>query len=231
MKRSARRLLTLFSLLLCVLLLAAGWLLATESGLQFIWRQIATHAGPELAVTRVSGQLAGRLQIQELQYNTEAFALSVEQLEIDWQPQALLSGTLEFSEIRAAAVHYAQHAGTTADNPGKTGLPAVVLPLKLRLDALHVDSVTVIPAPDSETLQLQDITLAARASGSRVTLSGLSLTAPGLTLQGSAGMELLDDYPLQGKLDWQWHSNTLAPLRARTQIGGNLRRLELIQEI
>ena len=138
MKRPARRLLALFSLLLCVLLLAAGWLLATESGLQFIWKQIAAHAGPELAVTRVSGQLAGRLHIQELQYNTEVFTLTVEQLEVDWQPHGLLSGTLEFSEVRAAAVNYAHHAVSADTSPGRPELPVIVLPLELRLDALLV---------------------------------------------------------------------------------------------
>ena len=230
MKRTTRRLLTLFTLLLCSLLLALGWLLATEAGLQFLWRQLATQAGPELAITGVSGRLTGRLQIQELQYNTDEFRLAVEQLEIDWQPRGLLSGTLEISEVRASAVRYVQLAGTVEADAGQTGLPAITLPLRLRLDALHVDSVDIVTAADGEALQLQDIALAARASGSGLTLTSLSLAAPGLALQGTASMELQDDYPLQGKLDWQWHSETRAPLSARTRLDGNLRHIILTQE-
>ena len=86
MKRLARRLLILFALLFCALLPALGWLLTTESGLQFLWRQLAAQAGPELAITQVSGRLAGRLRIHELQYNTDEFRLAVEQLDIAWQP-------------------------------------------------------------------------------------------------------------------------------------------------
>jgi hypothetical protein len=43
-KRLVRYLLTLLALLLCTLLLTLGWLLATESGLQFLWKQIAAQA-------------------------------------------------------------------------------------------------------------------------------------------------------------------------------------------
>jgi translocation and assembly module TamB len=229
-KRLTRRLLTLSALLLCTLLLALGWLLTTEPGLQFLWRQLATHAGPELAVTGISGRLTGRLQIQELQYNTDEFRLAVEQLEIDWQPRELLSGTLELGEVRAAAVRYVQLAGTPEADSGQAELPAITLPLRLRLDALHVASIDIVTAVDGEALHLQDIALAARASGSGLTISSLSLAAPGLALQGTASMELQDDYPLQGKLDWQWHSETRAPLSARTRLDGNLRRINLTQE-
>jgi translocation and assembly module TamB len=230
-KRLARRLLTLFAVLICTLLLTLGWLLATESGLQFLWRQITAQAGPELAATQVSGSLAGRLHIQELHYDTAAFALAVERLEIAWRPRGLLSGTLEFSEVSAAVVRYAQRPGTAETDTGPIELPDIALPLRLRLDALRVDTAVIVTSPDSEALQLQDIALAARASGARVELTRLSLAAPGLLLQGSAGMELRNAYPLQGTLDWQWQSDMLAPLTARTQIEGDLRRIELVQEI
>jgi translocation and assembly module TamB len=111
--RHARRLLTLLVLLFGTLLLALAWLLATESGLQFIWRTVAAQAGPELAATQVTGRLAGRLQIQTLSYSTDTFNVTVEQLDITWQPRALLTGTLQFSEISAGTVRYAQ----LADNP------------------------------------------------------------------------------------------------------------------
>jgi len=229
-KRPTRRLLTLVALLAGTLVLALGWLLATESGLQFLMRQLATQAGPELAVTGVSGRLAGRLQIQELQYNTDEFRLVVEQLEIDWRPLALLSGSLELREVRAVAVRYVQLAGTAAADSGQTELPAITLPVRLRLDALHVGSVDIVTAADGEALQLQDIALAARASGAGLTLTSLSLAAPGLALQGTASMQLQDDYPLQGELDWQWRSETRAPLSARTRLDGDLRHIILTQE-
>ena len=74
MNRPARHLLTLLILLFGTLLLALSWLLATESGLQFIWRTLAAQAGPELAATQVTGSLAGRLQIQTLSYETAGTA-------------------------------------------------------------------------------------------------------------------------------------------------------------
>jgi translocation and assembly module TamB len=230
-KRLVRYLLTLLALLLCTLLLTLGWLLATESGLQFLWKQIAAQAGPELVITQVSGQLGGQLRIQQLQYTTDGFSLDVEQLEIAWQPRGLLSGTLQISEVSAAAVRYAQLASTAETSSGPIELPAIVLPLRLQLDSLRINTATIVTAPDSEAVQLQDIALAASASGTRIVINSLSLAAPGLTLQGSASMEMQDDYPLQGTLDLQWHSDTLAPLTAHTQIEGSLRRIELIQEI
>ena len=231
MKRHARRLLILLALLSGALLFALGWLLASESGLQFLWRALATQAGPELAATQVTGRLAGRMHIQALSYNTDTFSVAVEQLEITWQPQALLTGTLQFSEVRAAAVHYAQLAESPETVAGRAELPVLALPLRLRLDALHLDIVTIVSAPDTAPLQLQDIALAARVSGTRLTLASLALVAPGFTLEGAAGLEMQGDYPLQGTLDWQWHSDALAPLIAHTQVAGNLRRLVLIQEV
>jgi translocation and assembly module TamB len=229
--RPARHLLTLLALLSGTLLLALGWLLATESGLQFLWRQVAAQAGPELAVTQVTGRLAGRMHIQTLTYDTDTYSVAAEQLEIAWQPRALLTGTLRFSDISVATVHYAQLASEPEAVTGPVELPVVALPLRLQLDALHIGTLTIVSAPDTAPLQLQEIALAARASGSRLTLASLTLAAPGLTLKGSASLEMRDDYPLQGALDWQWHSETLAPLIARTHIEGNLRRLVLAQEI
>jgi translocation and assembly module TamB len=185
-KRRARRLLILLALLSGALLFALGWLLASESGLQFLWRALATQAGPQLAATQVTGRLAGRMHIQALSYNTDTFSVAVEQLEITWQPQALLTGTLQFSEVRAAAVHYAQLAESPETVAGRAELPVLALPLRLRLDALHLDIVTIVSAPDTAPLQLQDIALAARVIGTRLTLASLALVAPGFTLEGAA---------------------------------------------
>ena len=230
MNRAARRLLELLVLLFGTLLLALAWLLATESGLQFIWR-VAVQAVPELAATQVTGRLAGRLHMQTLSYKTDSFNLTVEQLDIAWQPRALLTGTLQFSEISAGAVHYAQLVDAPEAVTGPVELPVVTLPLRLRLDALHIGKVTIVSAPDSELLQLQDIALTARASGSRLTLTHLAVAAPGFSLKGNASLEMQDDYPLQGALDWQWHPDALATLTARTHIEGSLHRLVLTQEI
>ena len=231
MKRHVRHLLTLLAVLTGTLLLALGWLLTSESGLQFIVRQLAPLAGPELAVTRVTGRLAGRMHIQTLAYNADEFSLVVEQLEIAWQPRALLSGTLHFSGISAAAVQYSQSASSPETVTGPVELPVVTLPLRLRLDALHIGAASITTAADSTPLQLQDIALAGRASGTQVTLSRLALAANGMALEGSAGLEMQDDYPLQGALDWQWRSDTLAPLTAHTRLDGNLRRLVLALEL
>jgi len=229
-KRPVRRLLILLALLFAALLLVLGWLLASESGLQYLWRTLATQAGAELAATQVTGRLAGRMHIKALSYKTDTFSVAVEQLEITWEPQALLAGTLQLSEISAAAVHYVQLAESPATTAGPIELPVLALPLRLRLDALHLDTLSIVSAPDSAPLQLQNIALAARASGTRLTLTSLAVAAPGFTLEGAASLEMQDDYPLQGALDWQWHSDTLAPLTAHTQIEGDLRRLVLVQQ-
>ena len=203
MNHHARRLSTLLVLLFGTLLLALAWLLVTESGLQFIWRALAAQAGPELAATQVTGRLAGRMQIQTLSYRTATFNVAVEQLDIVWRPGALLTGTLQFSEISTAAVHYAQLAGAPEVVAGPIELPVVALPLRLRLDALYIGNAAIVTAPDSEPLHLQDIALTASASGTRLTLTSLALAAPGLTLRGNASLEMQGDYPLQGALDWQ----------------------------
>ena len=231
MIRRTRSLLTFLVLLFVTLLLVLSWLLATESGLQFIWQTLAAQAGPELAATQVTGRLTDRLQIRSLSYHTDSFSLAVEQLDIAWQPGALLTGNLHFSNISASEVHYKQRASTAEAATGPVELPVVALPLRLQLDALHIDTVTIVSAPDSEPLQLQDIALAASASGTRLALTRLALAAPGLTLEGNASLDMQDDYPLQGTLDWQWRPDALAPLTASTHIEGSLRRLVLVLDI
>jgi len=222
------RLLILFALVCAILLSTLAWLLATESGLQFLWHQAAVRAGPELTATRVTGSLAGRLHLESLAYRAEGLDLELEQLEIAWEPRALLGGTLHFSEIRAATLRYVQ---TGESAPGPVELPALTLPLRVRVDALHIDTASITTSRDAEPLQLRDIGLSARADGSRVTLSRLALAAPGFSLAGSAGLDLQGDYPLHGELQWQWHDGTMAPLIAQTRLDGSLRRLELQQAI
>jgi len=227
-KHRAARLLSLFALLCATLLAALAWLLATEPGLQFLWRQLAARAAPELEASDVRGTLAEGLRIRMLRYEGATFRLALEELELDWEPRSLLAGTLHIRDIRAAGVSY---TATAAAEPGPVELPAVVLPLKLRLDALHVGRLGIVDTPGSAPLQLQDIRLAGSATGSRIALSRLQLATPGLTLAGRLEIELQDDYPLQGELDWQWHDGGLAPVDAHTRLQGDLRRLELLQEI
>jgi translocation and assembly module TamB len=121
---------------------AATWLLYTESGARTV---LSTAAGGPLRIQGIRGRLAGPLQIERLTIEAPNQHIDLEQIEIDWDPAALLRGVLHASQLHAAKFTLTskiEQRHEPAKLPDKIGLP-----LALQLDTVAIDSGTLAWGP------------------------------------------------------------------------------------
>ncbi len=126
----------LFVLALVALLLAAlmaGWLLTTERGAQSAFKLLQAASGGRVAASNIHGRLLGPLRIGQLTVHQPDSDLRIEQLQLEWQAEALQNKVLHVSLLRAASVKLALHKQT--DKP-PTHLQ---LPVQLLLDQIEID--------------------------------------------------------------------------------------------
>jgi translocation and assembly module TamB len=92
------------ALLVLVLGLAAGvalWLLVTNGGARWLVGVLVRQAPGTVTVQQVEGRLWGRLRLTGIEARGPEGALSVEQLEMAWQPAALLHGKVLLTRLGA----------------------------------------------------------------------------------------------------------------------------------
>ncbi len=127
--------LALVAMLLTALL--AGWILTTERGTQTAFTLLQTVSGGRIAATDIHGRLLGPLQIGKLTVRKPDSELHIQQLQLEWQPDALQNKVLHVKLLRAASVQLALHKQT--DKP-----PArLQLPVQLQLDKVEIDRIQV----------------------------------------------------------------------------------------
>lgn len=113
--------------------LLAGWLLTTERGAQTAFSMLQAASGGRVAASEIHGRLLGPLQIGQLTIRQPDSDLRMEQLQLEWQAEALQNRVLHVRLLRAASVQLALHA--QSDTP----LTSLELPVQLQLDHIEID--------------------------------------------------------------------------------------------
>ena len=157
MKRWLKRTSAAIGLLLVLLLGGVAFLLSTETGLQLLWPRLAALAGPALTVESVSGRLGGALHLHGVDYRTDSDTLRADELWLDWNPRALLRGTLKIKRLGGRGVHYRHTPGAPAADETPLALPETIrLPVRIVLEELRVESASVTAAlPRSRSRRIE----------------------------------------------------------------------------
>ena len=224
----------IFSLvgLLLVLVPMAGYLLLSESGLQLVWGQLSSATGESLTARRIEGRLAGMVRLEDVSFTGQDFQLGMQELQLDWEPLAMLRGMLHIERLEVQGLRYVplDQGGDTTDRA--VSLPGrVSLPLGIRLAALEIHEAEFSIAPGESLLAIQQATLTGEIKGTLLELDNFSLQAPAFALQGRARMETAGVYPVEGLFDWHAAPQGYAGLQATTRLGGSLQRLLLESDL
>ncbi|MGE0071593.1 MAG: translocation/assembly module TamB domain-containing protein [Thiomonas sp.] len=118
---------------------ALAWL-GSDSGVQWLAARTPLRVGGvQISVQQVSGSLWHALRIGRLQVVTADRRISVDDLRLRWQPQALWQRTLHVQNLQLGALDVAQTQPPPAGGPPQ--LPASLrLPLRLAIDRFAVDT-------------------------------------------------------------------------------------------
>ncbi|MBA2962191.1 translocation/assembly module TamB domain-containing protein [Ramlibacter sp. CGMCC 1.13660] len=131
---------TLFGLVLLVLAVAAAlWLWSgTEGSARFVLEQVARRQ--PLVVEGVRGDLRHGLQADRVAWQQDGLAAEARQVELAWQPLALLQGVLRLDRLTAAVVRIEDRrppSGTRPQPPASVALPIQVAIGELALGRLE----------------------------------------------------------------------------------------------
>lgn len=202
--------------------LAAGlsWLVATESGLQASLGLARQLTGGQLQASGATGRLLGPLTLEQLSWTSASEQFQLQQLQLEWRPQALFQGRLLIQRLRAERLLLARQPGPESPPPQNLKLPLAVELETLELGAL------VLTAPDQPEPEARFTNLQARFSsdGEQHQLQHLSLKAGDLQLEAQGQLNGSGDMPLTARLHLQGQL-AAHPLRLELQADGPLTQL------
>nr|WP_320134932.1 translocation/assembly module TamB domain-containing protein [uncultured Amphritea sp.] len=218
--------------LLCILLITTVYyLLGTANGLQQLISISQRWLPGELQVEQIDGSLLDNLKLKQVRYTQSNLQLSIDALELDWQPSALLSGRLHMTQLLVdqpviSLTNTIDSEPETPTEPFK--LADITLPLQLQLDQIQIRQLTLNQPPQAgeETgtpTEISSMQLSLHTDGQMLILKQLSIAAPQATLAVTGQLTPSGQFPL--KLNTQW-SVTLAeqqPLSGQGSIQGTLK--------
>jgi len=220
-----------------LLLLAVFWVLGTQSGLRFTLSLVEELAPGLLQVERADGRILGDLHLDGLNIRPPGVVLRFSNLDLRWSPlAALTTRTLRISELSARELDIAivPSGDEEKDEEAASGpieLPEIRLPqgIELELEQVLVGRLSISTLHggtlhEDSRFRIDRIGLAARWSGSQVTVKGLTLALPEPRLEAGAQgeVDLTGDYPLALGLTWNLTQEPVLALAGTAMIDGDL---------
>ena len=226
--------LTLLFLLL-VVVGAISWIAGTESGLQQTLAMAKKFAPGSLEWDEASGKMIGPLRVRGLQFSQpDGIEADLGALDFDWQPKALLSGSLTIDQLHLEGieVHLAETGeAPPAEEPAEFELPDISLPVAINLNDIAIDNVAIYPAGAETPIEITRVALIARAEGSDVNLEQFEVIAPQGEVELSGDVTTSDDYPMDLAMKYQADIGQAKPIKGEGTVSGSLADLQIGQQI
>jgi translocation and assembly module TamB len=200
-KKSRRNRWLLVALTPCLLLAGGGgWLVASESGLKWLVGVVQRKSGGDLNIKGISGSLIDSIVMQQFVLRGEGWRVTLQGVQLEWQPSALLHGELEMLNLSARQVEI---LSLTTDTPSV--LPdSLGLPLFISVKQLKIDAFSVITSEGAKPVFSASEVDASLTGDARVLkLQTLSAKLEYGDLSGSGQIELNQPFAVkaQAKLD------------------------------
>jgi len=206
MRRRLIKLLLILLVFIGVAILAAGWLLKTESGAQWILSRAASSLEDQLSFSSVRGTLGDGLIIEGFRYKNESLEIGVSQLEaaasVSWGPWRLSVNplTAQGVSIKLLQGHLPEgvsgQRNVTTHETIQAALADLQLPMALSLENVTITDIDVFDTHGQKLLYLNKISLAAHWKQSLL-LNTLLVEAPGLTANLHGQLDLFPPFESQ----------------------------------
>ena len=205
--------------LLTVLLAAVAWMTSSPSGFLWLTQTASALSQDRLAFTSVEGDLSGSLSIGKLIVVTDQQRIQIENLRLEWQPQALWQRRVEIGLLAAQSIQLTR----LKPDPTPPELPrSLRLLFEVQLRILDIASLEIVQA--GQSFEFHDLRASFEAMEARYRLTRASVTTPWAAVRGE--IELGQDAPfkLKGKLDAirEQPLPVQAEVRAEVQLSGML---------
>ncbi|HSH43566.1 MAG TPA: translocation/assembly module TamB domain-containing protein [Arenicellales bacterium] len=216
MTRAAIILLVLLGLASAML----AFVLGSNAGLRWALDRTLAFTDAPLEIGTVRGRLIGPLSLGGIVYTDPASGTvaSVQSVELDWRPAALLQGLAHVTRLHVSGIEYAAGTGTTDEAAAApASLPEISLPLAVRLDDFRLDSLAVADGSGTAAELVSHASLRAAADAGSVKLSDITVDAGRYSIgNGRIRLEFAPGMPVEANLDWRAAAPELP------ELGGNL---------
>lgn len=237
-KRCLHWALAAFLTALLILLLALGWLVASQSGFQWIVGRLLLPAIPQLTIEHYEGRLIGAIALQNIHYKNAEIKVAVKDLHLDWHPRQLLSRTIDINALRASHIDVQQIAAATA--PTQAATPAssldevfkqLKLPVDVNINIVELSDATFTAYESDQPIDLQRLALSASASKDLISIKKIQLKSDFLDLQGNVNLSLKASDRAQdninGALFWLLKIADIKAINGETILSGNINKLQI----
>jgi len=230
MAKQLNRLVFVLLALLLALLLLVGFLLYTQSGAKLALK-LATTVAPTLQADKVSGRLAGPLQLEGVRFSNEAVNLSLAEAHLAWDLHTLFRGEVV---IDALAVRGLRIVSKDASEPEPSSEPFTLpeelpIPLPVHIHLLSLEDAQFQSPGDTSPVILETLQLEAQLSADHVALSDLQLRLqvgePFVSLSGDWHTRLSDHYKTDGIVNFQVVSADDGDVTGSIEAEGDRRKL------
>ncbi len=219
-------------LVLGMLLLLLTLVMLTPAGARLAQPLLFAALPPQVSIERIQGALAGPLTFSGIRYQDGGVSVTVKQLQVQWQPTALLFGRAQVDGIVVngvrAEVNPFEAPAASPVEPAGNGY-SLAAPLAVRVEQLQVNDIqlqldqALLPdGLESYPERIDQLQASAVLDHNGLRIADLSLNGPDITLRGSAGLPP----SVQGKVGADFQSSIriapYAPLPFRLLVQGKL---------
>lgn len=211
-----------------------GFVAATEKGLKWAFSMVARNIPGELHVDHLTGRLIGPLSLRGLRYTTaqKNITLSIEKVEADIRPLALLYERVHISRLDITGISYTQ----SPSSEPLAAPPDIQLPIGITLDQASITHLTVNlpqlkPSPWSQLL-VDRITLSAKTLRGRLHIDSMVVESPSFQARARGTLTPIKDYPLSFIINWSASPQNYPVATGQSTLTGNLvKELNVSQNI
>ena len=224
------------------LLLVGGLtlVLSTETGtgwaLSQLLGQVNSLPGQRVTVASTEGTLVSGLQLKNVDFQSNAAHVSVEQVGISWRPLSLLSARLSVYELLINNVQVEllapDPAAEQADQPTGPLISFAPLPVVIDLEAVTIRSLVVQQL--QQQLTVGELSLAAHLQEQSLELTSIDLSSDLIRFAGDLTLVLNDMLPIDAEVQWQFDGELYpgsGPASGMLTLAGNLASLQIQHQL
>ncbi len=230
MLKYAKWLLILSATLLSIATAAIGYLVVSETGLQWVGQISRTLIPGKLEWQSLNGNIINGPKIEALRYKNEQVSIRIEHFDVSWRLLTILSGQVSIEKLRASNIHINILSEHESESTGQTNdydlsfMPS--LPFMLSVSDAQIQGLSVKNL-NNNLFSADTITLKASWTDKLIHIQHATLSADQYTLNASGALGLDNDSSSNLVAQWQINLPEYPPLAGQTKLAGTLKQLKI----
>jgi translocation and assembly module TamB len=228
-----KNLILLIALIILLLVTSAFWVLvSTETGLHWLYNNVAQHLPAEIKIRSLNGRLIGPLRVKGFEYHADGTEVNAESFFMDWRPWALLDGRLEVTRIAVSDVRIKTSAKKTEEtSSSQVKLPDIRLPLAVAVDDALVENFSYAQNAQPKPLVINKIMLRASTQEDTILLDKFIVDAPDFNIDLLGKIRPVAQYLSNLSVKWTVKIATDKQLSGTGSLQGDIEKLAVTQEV